>query len=567
MDLRISRKQLIAFAILGALLAIIIERIASCGNLKSGGQTVTAPVPPPPVPPNLKPCDQVTTFSQLQPLISLNCAGCHTGYDSYDVANNKIDEMFRRINLNQSESGHMPAQRPKLSDKDIAVFQGWKDDGLLKSGQCIAVQSPPQQFRDFTWTEQQMFDDINRISTADQPNIRYLIAVDKVNYGSNDDVSIAKLAAAKASNSISGARDALPIANVAPGIWRININDLRLSEAQWQTIENASQLQFESFTKTGVALKSAAKTRLPWMFVQDFNDTALRAPTYYGLIGAQATLSLQLTKLGVNFAGDLADAKAYVMGFNGSSLSLAANRLLMCFNSNDGAACLTEDTGPIVSDTQNVFKNPEPDKAAGGKAILKFAAGEMLFHLPNGMLAGFLADAAGNRLNQADPNVVHDFTTNPISPIIKNYLSCTRCHNGGFIHAVDQVRAALPGQNIGAADSQIVLALYKKQADWDQIFTQNNDRVANALHLIGIDPSATDPVSKVSDGFLGDLSFNDLAGFFFMKRDELANCLGLSQVGRQQVGQLLVGDSVSHDQLIPAIATLKTDCRIFQDPL
>lgn len=585
----LTRKLWLAsLAALITIVAAIVTLVHSCGAQPAKRVVVQAapqPVPPappappspptppaPPAPPPVQPpsCDSVVTFAQLQPLLSLNCAGCHNGYDTYDVAKQRADEMIRRINLDLGDPDHMPAQRPKLADKDIAVWTSWRADGFLKASDCVGTQpsQPTPVFHDLAWTEQQMFADVNAVSQGDQPNTRYLIAVDQLNYGSAADLATAKLAASKSVNSVSGARDPLPVQPVAPGIWRINLSDLRFDANDWPAIEQASQLQFESFTQTGLALKSVTKTRLPWLFVQDFADTALHNSTvYYNLINAQTTLQAQLAKLGVNFNGDLADFKASVLCFNGSSLSPAANRMILRFDSNDGWTYLTQDTGKIISNAQNCFQNPLPNAAAGGQANLKFAAGEQLFSLPNGLMGSFLADAAGNRLNQADPNVVHDFTSNPVSPIIVNAISCSRCHNGGLLHATDQVRATIGSQNIGANDTQIALALYKPQTTWDAAFTADQQRVQASLQKLGLDPGAPDPIAKVSDKFLGDLGVNDVAGLTFLRVQDLQTCINLSQVGKQQVAQLLNGGTVSHDQLVQALPALIKDCRLFQDPL
>lgn len=521
------------------------------------------------VPPATKPdCSTVETFDKLAPVIANNCTRCHAGRDQLANAKPIIDDMITRIQLLPDDAKHMPQGAPSLSTSDISLFTKWKADGLLAPGDCQGSNPVPPQFQGFDSMEQTIFADINQLGPADQIVTRYLVGIDKVNFGTAADVTTAKLAASKAVNQVSGARQVLPVTPVAPGIWRINLTDLRLTAVQWKAVEDASQLQLESVTTTGVALKGVAQTRLPWMFVQDFNDTALRnATVYYKLTNAAATLQQFLLQQGVNFASDLANSKAYVLAFNASALSPAANRLIMRFDSANGACYLTEDTGAIVTALQNVFTNPEPDAAAGGKAILKFAAGEQLCTAPNGLMVSFLADAKGNRLNEADPNVVHDFTSNPVSPIIKNAISCSRCHNGGFIHANDEVRQALPQQNINPADAEIVLGLYKVQSLWDQKFQSDNAIFIAALQAMGIDPTQPDPISQVSDGFLGNLHAADVAGFLGFTIAQLNDCVNLSQVGRQQVGQVLNGGSVSHDQLIQAFAALKRDCRVLQNPL
>lgn len=521
------------------------------------------------VPPADKPdCGAVVTFDELAPVIGLNCVGCHAGRDQYAQAKEKNQAMIVRIKRGLDEAGHMPAGRPSLAARDVALFEKWAADGYLAAGDCKpGVPVPGQEFIDFATVEQTMFADGNKQPTADRVDTHWLIAVDQLNANNLDALPVARAAANKGVNSVSVDRTIRPVVAVAPGIWRINTRDLGIEAPDWKAIEDASQLQLESFTQTGLALKAMTKTRLPWMFVQDFNDTTLRnAAVYYRLTEAPATLQLLTAKLGVNFAVDLANFKAALVGFNGSPLSPAANRLMSRHQSSDGAFWATYDTGAIVSAAQNVFKNPLLAEA-GGKANLKFAAGEQLYTLPNGLMASFLADAAGKRLNQADPAVVHDFTTNPVAPIIKNAVSCFRCHSGGLIHAVDQVRAAIPASGIGADDTQRALALFKTQPEVDRLFAGDNARFAQAMAQLGLDPTQPDPISKVSDAFLGDLGAAAVGGLLFLRPDELKQCINLSADGKQQAGQLLSGGSIGHDQLVQVLPALKSDCRLFQDPL
>ncbi len=516
-------------------------------------------------------CDGKTTFEALQPLIALNCAGCHAAFDDLAKATagktksggDLLTEMIRRVKLEPTDAEHMPAQRPSLAPKDIAVFEAW-NDGRCPPGTTVP---PAATFTTFQEFESAMFIDANKQPIADQENIRYLVAMDEVNLGNPAGLAIAKAAANKAINSVSTERDVKQVAAVAPGIWRIDISDYGISQAQWQLIERASLLQLESFTAQGLALKGIIGSRLPWMDVADFNDTVLRnAAVYYDLTRAPATVQQLEKNLGVDFAGDLANAKAALIGFNGSTLSPAANRLMSRLDSSDGFFWATFDTGPIVSAQQNLFANPLL-KEAGGVHNLKFAAGEQLYSLPSGMMASFLADAAGKRLNEADPAVVHDFTANPVSPIIKNAISCFRCHAGGLLGATDKVRAAVPSQDLGAKDTQIALALFKPQAIVDQLFAKDNERVAEAFKKAGIDPTAPDPISQHSDKFLGNLTLEQVAAKFVLRPEELKDCLALSQVGGQQLGQLAHAGTASHDQLVQAAGQLQRDCLIFRDPL
>lgn len=578
----LSRKLWLAFLMLALTVgALIFQHMTGCSvepkKPAVAGNEAPEPSPDPSTPPDPTPgptpdlpeCSQVVTFDELAPVIGLNCAGCHQGYDTYPKASEKIDAMLTRIKIPAGQPNHMPAGRADLAPKDVAVFANWLKDGTLRAGECKGTSNPnqPEVFKDLKWLEQKIADDLDTVPIADQANVRYLVAVDLVNRGLTDELLVARDAAAKGANSVSVKRDLQQVLNIASGIWRVNIDDLGIEQGDWLFIEQHSQLQFESFTQRGLALKQIVKSRLPWMLVDDFLETTLRqADVYYRLTEAPATLQQLTRKLGVDYAEDLANFKALLVGFNGSALSPAANRLMSRHDSDDGFFWSTYDTGPIVSDKQNLFTNPLLAEA-GGRANLKFAAGEQLYSLPNGLIASFLANAAGARLNEADPNVVHDFTANPSSPIIKNASSCYRCHSGGLLRATDQVRAAVPGAGLGADDTQRALALFKPQPEVDRNFGIDNTRFTAAMQAIAVDPTKPDPISKVLDAFLGDLTAEQIAGKLFLRVEDLRTCINLSAKGRQQAGQLLTGGSISHDQLVQVVKFLIADCRLFQDPL
>lgn len=575
-----TRKAWLAsFLLLLTIVVLVVERLTGCSTQHSSPPpqvpTPTAPAPTPPAPPAppspTKPgCDTVTTFDKLQPILSLNCVGCHVGYDQLDTAKTKVDAYIAHIKKPLGDPDHMPAQRPSLPDVQIAVFDNWKKDGLRAANDCGTASpnpTPATAFLGFPDLEQRLSNDLSRISLSDQPNIRWLVAELEVNMGNVAGLALAKDAANKGVNSVSVARDPQPIVKIADGVWRINIDDLKINAAQWKAIEDASLLNLESFTQTGLNIKSITKSRLPWIPVQEFNDIVLRnASVYYNLTQAPATLNQLFQLKGVDFAGDLADQKALLVGFNGSSLSPAANRLMARFESNDGYMWLTFDTGPIVSAQQNLFANPLLAQA-GGQANLKFAAGEQIFSLPNGLQGYFLADNNGLRLDQANEEVVHDFTSNPISPTIKNSISCHRCHNGGIIGATDKVRASLAQGNLNAADTQIALALYKPQTTVNGEMAEDNERFAKALQTLSLDPSKPDPIAQISDVFLGDLTLPQVAALLFQRPQDLTTCINTSPQGRQQASQLVAGGTISHDQLVPLIKQLQTDCRLFEDPL
>jgi len=82
----------------------------------------------------------VTYSSSIQPIIMSKCSPCHIpsaggnkeALDSYAGVSKNIDGILRRIQLNPTDRGFMPAKHDKLNDSTIAVIQKWKDAGLAE---------------------------------------------------------------------------------------------------------------------------------------------------------------------------------------------------------------------------------------------------------------------------------------------------------------------------------------------------------------------------------------------------------------------------------------------------
>jgi hypothetical protein len=78
---------------------------------------------------------RITYSNKVQSVIAGNCSPCHVGnarsghLDSYDSARVHIDEIVRRIQLNPTDKGFMPARRQKLPDSTIQFFVAWKEAG------------------------------------------------------------------------------------------------------------------------------------------------------------------------------------------------------------------------------------------------------------------------------------------------------------------------------------------------------------------------------------------------------------------------------------------------------
>lgn len=534
-------------------------------------------------------CDDVVTFDELQPVLAQNCVSCHAGRDSYDNIKGVYVVASAYIASAKSAPNHMPPAKD-LPDAQKALFNAWGEDGFLRAGECETGADGdddgdplPQVTR--AQEEAAAFQDASRTPAVDQKDIVYLSLADRIDAGASEgELAVWKQAAAKALAMVSVDRALQKPREISPGLLKVNVDDLKINGAKWQKIEDAALrgLERQSKTSTGLALQALTGKRLPIIHVSEFIDAALHDANVYAVLLEQPDTFPALTaKLGCDYLGDLAAFRAKAVGFNGSLLSPAANRLMTRHECDDGPLYTTYDTGPIVSDQQNLLKNPCLD-GTGCKAQLKFAAGEALYVLPNGMLGGYLALAKqverggvfdhselDRRLEFADPAVVSDYTTNPLRPFIR-LISCARCHAGGMIrpqHGDEVGPKVRGGGTLDAGDARIVNALFPLDADMERFYQRDNAAFTEALRKLGVDPEAPDPISRVSDHSLGDLQLRDVAGYLLVTEAELRECLAISREGSDQCGQLATGGTCSHDQLRQVVDVLNADCGLLEDPL
>jgi serine/threonine-protein kinase len=127
--------------------------------------------------------------------------------------------------------------------------------------------------------------------------------------------------------------------------------------------------------------------------------------------------------------------------------------------------------------------------------------GEMIFNLPNGLQGYYVANAKGQRLDLAPTEIVTDRLAN--DKIVRNGLSCIRCHDGGMKDVKDVVRPiVLKLSNTAAFDRREALQLYPEQARLDKLLDADRDRFQGAMKkVLGKEP-AGDPVTPVSQHFL-----------------------------------------------------------------
>jgi hypothetical protein len=292
-------------------------------------------------------------------------------------------------------------------------------------------------------------------------------------------------------------------------------------------------------------------------------------PTVYNkLTRISSTLAQEQAVLKTNLAQQFANFEARLIGFNGSSIALNKNRLLMRLSAdnNDSSLWQTFDTNSQFSAKKNVFENP---LVQVGIKKLQFDASETIGFLDNGLMKFGLWNAAGAVQTEAPVDTVLN-NQSPFSPVIKNGLDCMRCHSSGLLNAVDQVRAQVnaSASEFDRNDVDLVNALYRNSATNTALFINDNKKYAEALQKIGAS-TAKDPTNQFLDDYRSDLSLAQAAGFVFMTPTEFCSNLQGSAQGRAQLGQLCTTPpgTVTLTQWQATFPIIRNDFRLGLDPL
>ena len=169
--------------------------------------------------------------------------------------------------------------------------------------------------------------------------------------------------------------------------WEIGTNRWTQIEAEYPY-----EIDFNAPTQTALRekltnLREALNCEVPFIHVDWFLATASLPPLYHDILDLPQTDRELETRLEVNVVENLRNAagkRVWRAGFNDSGVS-NNNRVVERHDSRYGAYWKSYDFAGSVG-TQNVFRHPLSFTHDGG---------EIVFNLPNGLQAYYLADAGG----------------------------------------------------------------------------------------------------------------------------------------------------------------------------
>lgn len=483
---------------------------------------------------------------QARGILQTYCAGCHGGgsgaakggfgfvldHDrllgrSLVVPGKARDsELYLRV-----EQGDMPppAKKSRPSPAELKVLQRWLDTGAA-SWDALARPAKILTERE---TAQAVVADLKRTDERQRRFTRYL-TLHHLAAAGRKDIAVVREAAGKLLNSLSWQPRITPprAIDADATILRLDLRDYKWNAALWEKLAAVYPYRLGAWLGDTRAFNALAGTEVAALRADWFVANASRPPLYHELLQMPPTDRALERLLQVDVPGNLQDDNLIRAGFNDSGVS-KNNRLIERHDAAHGALWRSHDFAGNLG-RQNLFEHPLGPNT--GATSFQPAGGEIIFHLPNGLLAFMLVDASGRRIDKAPGEIVAD----PRRPDqrVETGISCMSCHARGILPKADQVRAhaeknvAVFGRNV----VDTVRALHPGKAVFQTHVNRDNARYLKALESFGVRDPDQEPVNLTTLRFeatldgrtaaaeLG-LSLKDV-GIFLKRHPDMARILG-----------------------------------------
>ena len=304
--------------------------------------------------------------------------------------------------LRMVESGAMPLGGPELADDEKATLRAW----VIAGAPRFEDEAKTRSFLSESAILAQIRADLAETPERTRPYLRYFSIANLYNARVPEaELESYRSALSKLINSLSWHPEITPPAAIDPlrTLFRIDLRDYNWTLATWNVLVAA--YPYGVRTSDGDSIAHITGSPTPYLRADWFVAEASVAPLYYDVLDLPRTVRELEKQLGVDAARDLAEEKNVARAGIRSSGVSQNNRILERHVSQHGAYWKSFDFRSNLDD-QNIFRDPLRFNAAGS---------EIIFSLPNGLQAYFLAEARGNRLDNAPINIVAD-RNNPDDP-------------------------------------------------------------------------------------------------------------------------------------------------------
>ena len=432
----------------------------SGGGDDAGAETTGAPAP--------DTC--VELRDEARAIFKAKCSACHSGpgaqvFDNVedvdalvakglvkggDPAGSKLYQLI--------DADVMPKTEQKLSkDEKVTVFN-WIEECTVEAG-SNPLDPPACPQNNFITTEAMVgrmitaISDLNKVEPDDQPFIRFVTLTHLHNAGyCPEQIEVYRQATSKVLNSLSSATTITKPVAIDPEatIFMIDLRDYGWDADLWELLALKNPFAVEYTFESALQLRGLTGTAVPFQMADWLVTDASQAPLYdqilyervFKIKGDIFSPVDPLTRfdleafLGIDVEANIAleasqdVGRTHRGGFQISGVS-AQNRLIERHQFPDNFSRVYWLSYDFVSnvDLGNIFYHPLDFAAAGG---------EIIWNLPNGLQAYMLVNAEGERLDEADVDIVNNKEQGG-APII-NGTSCMGCHYKGMRDAADEVR-------------------------------------------------------------------------------------------------------------------------------
>ena len=404
-------------------------------------------------------------------------------------------ELYRRL-IDSNLAKRMPLNQLQLSAQEIGVIGNWIQAG--------APSWEVQHEVTFIKTEA-MFTAIQKhlqtLDAFDRPFARYFTTTHIYNAGDLETFGKVEKALSKLVNSLSWSFD---IVKPVPIDDRQTIFYIDLRDYEWDIREVWPQLEavypysieFTAEIHAGLqkkltALREEMVCEVPFVQADWFLATASLPPLYHDILALPETEGELERELGINVVRNLQRAPGISVWRAGTNHSRVSkhNRVVERHTFRFGAYWKSHDFAGS-SGVRHIFTYPLSFERDGG---------EVIFNLPNGLQAYYIADGAGNRIDVAPTDIV----SNPAAsdPAVRNGLSCIGCHTEGMKTFTDTVRANIVQTRNPTYNKDHALRLYVEQSVMDALVQADTERYEAALLKTGGSSGGDEPVHRLHETF------------------------------------------------------------------